>query len=127
MTVIDTEHVSKTVPETVRALVRIAGLTQLNLSDHLGISRQVVQMRMTEVSKWQFDELAKLAALFGVPIALLFEETNVAIRSAVNDYNLALRFKKGKRLSDAEIAEIYGLDQVEPASGWTGVYADQAA
>ena len=81
-----------TVPETVRALLRVAGVRDHQLADGIGVKRNVAQMRRTEASQWRFEELAAIAAWLKVPVALLFENPQDAVQEAVSKYGLAFRF-----------------------------------
>lgn len=101
----------ESVPETVRTLLRIAGVHDGQTGQGIGLSRNVTQMRRTGTSRWQIDEPIALADWLGVPVALLFEEPMDAARKAVSDYDLAVRFHQGDRRSTwtAELAGQMGF------------------
>ena len=59
------------VPSIIRRLKRLYGVTDLQLAEALGLTRQTVQGRLsgsTQITPW---ELAGFAAYFGVPVEVL--------------------------------------------------------
>ena len=89
MTVV--ERLQEDVPETIRKLKKVAGVTDRQIGDALGLSRSVANMRVTGVSQWSYSELGALAEFFGVPVDLLYQAPDDAVKRAINDFDLHLR------------------------------------
>lgn len=88
------------VPAVIRDLKRIAGVTDSQIGEAIGLSRSVAQMRVTEISKWSYEELYALAEWFGLPIDLFFVDRRDAIPRALLEFNFPYRFWDERGLSD---------------------------
>ena len=85
-------QIEQSVPEVIRGLKRVSGVSDGQIGHALGLSRTVTNMRMNSETKWNYAELIKLCEWFGVPFDLLLMDPKDAIVRAVNEYGLAWRF-----------------------------------
>lgn len=104
------------VPAVIRDLKRIAGLTDLQIGEAIGLSRSVAQMRVTEISKWSYEELYTLAEWFGLPIDLFFMDPREATPRALLEFGFPYRFWDERGFPD----------QAKSSSGWMWETAGQA-
>jgi len=70
-------HISDLVSENVRALMARTKTKQQSLADALGMTQGAVSKKMNGDRPFTLDELELVASHFGVPITVLFEESNV--------------------------------------------------
>jgi len=80
------------VAATMRYLKRLTRVSDAELSEQLGVSRAVVNQRMTGQSRWQAAELSVLADYFGVPVDVLYAPTKQALLRAIGDYDVLDQF-----------------------------------
>lgn len=55
-----------------------SGLTQQDIANRIGKTRQAVSRRLTGLTEFRLDELAQIADLLGVPIETLTRDTAAA-------------------------------------------------
>lgn len=85
------EQAISALPETIRRLKKLSGVTDAQIGRAVGVSRSVANMRVTGVSQWSYAELVDLANYWGLPIEVLFLPTEEAVSRAFNDFGLAFR------------------------------------
>ena len=59
---------------SIRAEMARAGLTQMQLSQKLGMSQSALSRRLSSDAEWSVGELVALADILGVPAARLLAE-----------------------------------------------------
>lgn len=70
--------VRATVASNIRAEMARASVPQVRVAAVLGISQTAVSKRLRGVIAWRVDEVVKVAALIGVPLADLIKVTEPA-------------------------------------------------
>lgn len=69
------EHLyTRTVANTIRAELARRSLTQADLATALGVTQPSVSRRMSGQTPFTVDEVAKAAALLGLPVTALVED-----------------------------------------------------
>ncbi len=71
------------VPELIRTFMRITGVSQAELGEALGLTQTQVSRRLS-VGSLSHDELAGIAAFFGVTLATFEKPGKEAIRDLLN-------------------------------------------
>jgi len=71
------------VPEIIRTFMRITGVSQAELGEALGLTQTQVSRRLS-VGSLSHDELAGIAAYFGVTLATFEKPGKEAIRDLLN-------------------------------------------
>lgn len=77
------------VPAVVRALMRVEGVNQATLGAALRLGQRDVSYRLTHPQAISVDELAGIAAYFGIEVTTLLKPE----REALADYFLSTRAK----------------------------------
>jgi transcriptional regulator with XRE-family HTH domain len=95
-------------PEVVRTYMRVLGISQEELGQAIGMTQRQVSRRLTVPGSLSGEDIAALAAYFGVEIASLFKP----IPEAVTD--LLHSDRTGKEAS---------LDPLISGKGWNRLYA----
>jgi predicted XRE-type DNA-binding protein len=65
---------TQAVANTIRAELARRSLTQADLANALGVTQPAVSRRMTGQVPFDVEELAKAAALLGLPVSALIED-----------------------------------------------------
>lgn len=87
-----TETYEHNLNETVRMLKRAAGVHDSDIAERLGISRTVVQQRVSGRSQWKPGEIGALADFFGVDQNTLYKPGREAVLEAIENLGLLERF-----------------------------------
>lgn len=109
----DARNQWRNVAPALRALKRHLALTDQQIADVLGLTRQTVQNRLNGSTHLSYWELAGLAAFFEVPADVLFDGAEASVRWIL-DHPSATR---GVSLSDPF------PEQPQRRSGWLAVTA----
>lgn len=66
--------------QTVATLMRVRGVTQTALAEHLGVTQGAVSGRLGGRIRWAADDIALLARLCDVPMETFFRPIDIDIR-----------------------------------------------
>lgn len=73
------ERARTNVPVVIRAFMRVEGISQEHLGDALGLRQGAISRRLTKPGALSQEELAAIAAYFGVPIGTFYKPWREAI------------------------------------------------
>ena len=74
------ERARANVPEVIRAFMRVERVSQEHLGEALGLRQAAVSRRLNVPGALSQEELAAIAAFFGVPIGSFYKPWREAIR-----------------------------------------------
>lgn len=72
------------VPRVLRQLMAYSGVTGGQLARAFGMSRQAMSLRITGKQRFGADEIAGLAACFGVPVQVFYLSPDEALRWVID-------------------------------------------
>ena len=95
-------------PEVVRTYMRVLGISQEQLGEAVGLTQRQISRRLTVPGSLSGEDIAALAAYFGVEIASLFKP----LPEAVTDL-----------LRSGQTGKEGGPDQLISGTGWNRLFA----
>lgn len=81
-------HERDDVPEVIRMLKRIAGVSDRMIGDALGLKLGSARNRVAGDVPWSYREVREIADYFEVPVELLYADLKTATDLAINRYEV---------------------------------------